>query len=425
MNFKEWLLLTEKIMIQNQEFRDSLFALQYIQKTHPNPQNLVVTFTEIDKVGINPKSKYKTPLGIYFYTLNYVVQMKMEVPFAGNQPYINVCEFANPNKIIHMTSDASNQKGLELLDVFPKEKINQATKKVEEKSSEYKILSNYSNFWFVTMHLANLNPTKWNAIFRECGIDGFVDHGTGTIHQNEKTQGVVFTASALKLLYSIPNYNTKSEPNYNTKYQTNKMTDEQIIKMLKYRRDLNVGDLIFQADNKEKIAELIVNNKTELSGDNVFNLLLSAKDKDQMAKILGSDNISKISDNNVLYLLYKVTDKDQMAKILGSDNISKISDYNVSNLLYKAADKDQMAKIIIQYKKELSDNNVQSLLLYVTEKDQMAKILGSDKISKLSYYYVSNLLNGAEDKKQMAQIIDKYHQNKTPEIQKEIDKYLS
>ena len=86
MNFKEWLLLIEKTMLKDQEFRDPLLALKYIQKTHPNPENLAVTFTEIDKVGINPQTKHKTPLGIYLYPLNYVIERKMNVPFVKDQP---------------------------------------------------------------------------------------------------------------------------------------------------------------------------------------------------------------------------------------------------------------------------------------------------------------------------------------------------
>ena len=172
MNFKEWLTLTEKIMIKDQEFREPLLALQYIQKNNPNSENFAVTFTAIDKVGINPTSGYETPIGIYFYPLDYVVKRKMNVPFAGDQPHINVCEFKRPEKILHMTSDVSNQKGMELLNVFPKEQVDQAIKN----AGEYEIRSNYSKFWAVTKIIANNKPTQWNVNFRKCGIDGFVDH---------------------------------------------------------------------------------------------------------------------------------------------------------------------------------------------------------------------------------------------------------
>ena len=135
----------------------------------------------------------------------------------------------------------------------------------------------------------------------------------------------------------------------------------------------------------------------KLSDDNhVSDLLLAATDKDHIAELLGSDNISELSVHHVFYLLRFAEDKKQMAKILGSDNINK-----------------------------LSDSDVYNLLLSTLDIDQMAKVLGSDKITKLSIGYVSYLLLFAEDKKQIAQIINTYHQKKTPEIQKLIDKYLS
>ena len=58
------------------------------------------------------------------------------------------------------------------------------------------------------------------------------------------------------------------------------------------------------------------------------------------------------------------------------------------NIIYK------MAELLIQNKTELSDGNV------------------------------SDLLRDATDKDKMAQIINKYHTKKTPEIQELIDKYI-
>lgn len=47
-----------------------------------------VTFTEIPKVGINPQSKYQTPIGIYTYPIVPQIIMghsKKELPFAGQE----------------------------------------------------------------------------------------------------------------------------------------------------------------------------------------------------------------------------------------------------------------------------------------------------------------------------------------------------
>lgn len=42
------------------------------------------------KLGINPNLRYDTPLGIYAYPIDEVLELKGEVPFAGEQPFIQV-----------------------------------------------------------------------------------------------------------------------------------------------------------------------------------------------------------------------------------------------------------------------------------------------------------------------------------------------
>ena len=373
MNFKEWLLLTEKIMIKDQEFRDPLLALQYIQKNHPNPENLAITFTAIDKVGINPQSGHHTPLGIYLYPIDYVIKMKMNVPYAGGEPYINVCEFIRPEKILHMTPDVSNQKGMELLNVFPKEQVDKVIEELNTSfSASYQFRSNYSKLWLATQILANNKRTQWNTNLRKCGIDGFVDHGTKTICPEEPTQCVVFTTSALKLLHSIDNtsYPIIDDDGVETlhtnflKYNSNKMSDEQIIRMLQSRRTLNVENLLQKATNKDKMAKLIIKYKLEI-------------------------------DNNDVNDLFKYTTK-----------------------------KDAIAKLIIDKQPELSKNIVKYLLSVAVDKDKIAELLGTYNISKLYYRDASNLISFAIDQSKIAQIINKYHTKKTPKIQQLIDKYL-
>ena len=92
----------------------------------------------------------------------------------------------------------------------------------------YNIRSNYSDLWLLTKILSKLNPVQWNSNFRKLGIDGFVDFDTNTIHPSEPTQGVVFTANALKLLQTIDN---KKIPT--TDYKPDKMSDDQIVNLFK------------------------------------------------------------------------------------------------------------------------------------------------------------------------------------------------
>jgi hypothetical protein len=363
MNFKHWLLLNEKITVKGQEFRDPLFALQYIQKNHSNPENLVVTYTAIDKVGINPKSGYNTPLGIYFYPLNYVIEMKMDVPFAKEQPYINVCEFTRPHKILQMTSDTSNQKEMGILPLFfPKEDVDNAIQEVNKKinSKDFLLKSNYSMLWLTTLVLSNFNPVQWNATMRKCGIDGFVDNGTSTIHPYEPTQGVVFEIKSLKKIHVIDN--KKNQEDSTDKVATDKMTDEQIIQILQSRRNIDISAFLRGMPNKYERASLIVNNKPELTDDDVKNLLnFAGKDREQIAELIaGKKKI--LTSSNVRSLISAVTDKEKMASRLGSVNINKLDLYALNNLIYYSDDKEKMANIFIKYKTNLTKEQISELL---------------------------------------------------------------
>jgi hypothetical protein len=379
-----------------------LTALKHIQETHPNPENLVVTFTAIDKVGINPKSEYDTPLGIYFYPIDFVIEKKMNVPFAGEQPYLNVCEFTRPEKILHMTSDVNNQKGLDLLNVFAKEEVDLAIERLE---NNYELRSNYSKLWLVTREIAKKRAiftsdsldvyyggeektneaVLWNANLRKCGIDGFVDHNTKTIHENEPTQGVVFTGTALRRILVIPQILKKPLPDIN------KIPVHQIENLLKNKNLFNsdIEKFLDDAENKDEIARIIIQYKPELSDENVFTLLAYAENKDEIARILGSDNINKLDIDSVFHLLKDANEKEKMAEILGKANIDKLTDWYVFNLLY-----------------------------YTKNKGQMARILGPENINKLSDDDVENLLSrGSEsDRGVMRQILRKYYTGTNQEV---------
>jgi hypothetical protein len=73
-------------------------AWDYIEQ-YKNDPDVYISFTTIDKIGINPQSEYNTPLGIYCYPLRELFGKYEEyqtqappgyyVPFAGHHPYIN------------------------------------------------------------------------------------------------------------------------------------------------------------------------------------------------------------------------------------------------------------------------------------------------------------------------------------------------
>jgi len=66
-------------------------------KPYSKDERYFISFTQLDKLGINPKSRYETPLGIYTYPLSTIWEeyrveqtrsLGKAVPFAGDSPYI-------------------------------------------------------------------------------------------------------------------------------------------------------------------------------------------------------------------------------------------------------------------------------------------------------------------------------------------------
>ena len=174
-----------------------------------NGEDTFVSFTSVDKLGINPKSKYDTPLGIYTYPLSYVLREigeydspKHVLPFAGDAPFVNVftADSASVKHLADIDMTDFRRHIVELKLAFP-EHVSFIDSSVD--SSEFQALhrSGGGRLWYVTKVLAERlskgtstkPPVMWNKIFRTIGIDGMVDaYGDGIIHHNEPTQAVFF-----------------------------------------------------------------------------------------------------------------------------------------------------------------------------------------------------------------------------------------
>ena len=174
-----------------------------------NGEDTFVSFTSVDKLGINPKSKYDTPLGIYAYPLSYVLREigeydspKHVLPFAGAAPFVNVFTADSP-RVVHIpdiTSADVNTYVATLKRAFPSHAdfIGASIGDSERHALDQRP---GGRLWYITKVLADRlakgtstkPPVMWNKIFRTLGIDGVVDSdGDGVIHRNEPTQAVFF-----------------------------------------------------------------------------------------------------------------------------------------------------------------------------------------------------------------------------------------
>ena len=111
-------------------------------------------FSDTNKLGINPKSKYNTPLGIYSYPITEEMIEKFEIgklPFAQGRKNIIIFKAQNPNKVI-VNRGIKNKGGLEddkfftlALRLFSEEGVNATSN-----TALYNEFNKLKNGWILT-----------------------------------------------------------------------------------------------------------------------------------------------------------------------------------------------------------------------------------------------------------------------------------
>lgn len=222
----------------NPSVNPKISSYEYLKQWYNDP-DVYISFTTVDKVGINPQSKYNTPIGIYTYPLQEVwVQYNIgrkqsleDIPFAGNAPHIWVIRPKNKSTFVEdmhtdYGSDKFDKDETVLLNIFVKHRMNQIQEVLDDTNihgqvyidhwkKEYKekiatdweslhtealrdakIKNPVCSFWNLARltaialtrdgkYYANntlLSPEqrrtaaiKWNWLLRKCGYSGFAD----------------------------------------------------------------------------------------------------------------------------------------------------------------------------------------------------------------------------------------------------------
>jgi hypothetical protein len=178
--------------------QSTLDRLKLIRKQQKG--DLFVTFTELEKVGINPTSEYNTPLGIYCYPIDYVIKKKMEVPFAPFAPFVNV-----------LRSKSRKTWTLSGWDEDIKSSIIGVMANMKLDVSKCVASANNRDLWrgmywaIMKAKVGNIHLLS-SSILRKAGIDLVVDDkGKGIIHGNERNQAFFLIRGALEVVESMRN----------------------------------------------------------------------------------------------------------------------------------------------------------------------------------------------------------------------------
>jgi hypothetical protein len=211
----------------------TISTYEQLLKYKDNP-NIFISFTEINKIGINPSSPYDTPLGIYCYPLqkiwqHYKIDIKKSLdslPFQSHTKYIQVLEWNGNGNFIKDLATTYNDSDLRkdiksIKDLYPDKIFNADITDIDELNKTINTAiaraladSAASKFFNVCKNVTSALSTpitkrvddksffpdikevtpsqsarNWNALLRKLGYAGMADlSGRGIIHTNEPIQ---------------------------------------------------------------------------------------------------------------------------------------------------------------------------------------------------------------------------------------------
>lgn len=187
-------------------------------------KNVFISFTQLPKAGINPTSKYDTPLGVYAYPLkkyydpNETTPANL-VPFAADAPWIMVLQATQPIMDVSAYTEGDWERDrAELGYLIGHDEVAALIQQLAPASlpngvKRIKPQSPIAMFWKVTRAIANgpykqiqggKGSVRWNSLMRHLGYHAFSDlKGTGLIHTAEPFQAFFLTGNSFKVMDKI------------------------------------------------------------------------------------------------------------------------------------------------------------------------------------------------------------------------------
>lgn len=232
----------------NHPAQRKLNALEILEKYKDDP-DVHISYTKINKIGINPKSEFPdTPIGVYTYPLKQVWNdLKSEgvanVPFAASDSkYIFILkERSKPLVDVSDYSKSNLRKDLKKISLMiEKENYDKSMAKAESLTGET-VKTTKRNFAFLRMFLYYASNRHTSApfmtkILNELGYSGFSDRsGRGEIHPGEPIQSFFMSSRYYKVLESIDlksldfkDMDRREKAKF-IKKNASKMTDDELI----------------------------------------------------------------------------------------------------------------------------------------------------------------------------------------------------
>jgi hypothetical protein len=189
------------------------FELAAFAEDIRDQENWGVSMTAEPKLGINPQVGISedTPKGIYFYPLEYFIQMVnryQPLPWGDNMPYMQLFQYDRSGEMTQQTQVDPDRLRQALSQYCPDDVIQQV---FNEPDSLY----DGTSYWMIYDALSRLgtsdetNIVRWNKVLRDLGFTSVYDPGAGWIAYGEPTQGVVLDPRIIRQHKMFVNRNPK------------------------------------------------------------------------------------------------------------------------------------------------------------------------------------------------------------------------
>jgi hypothetical protein len=215
-------LLREKTRYEKETGQKYSPKEDFLSKITVHPVEYAFTMTDIPKVGLNPKTDFNTPAGVYFYPLDqehYDMLVENQLPFASGRKYCGLVKlnWSDKKKWLIFGSNEKNQE---------QAAYNEAEKLIQSKMPRYEfdVLKHREHTHgknqngkngidgriFDLTYFASLiydinqgskSTVGWTKLLRELGYIGLYDYGSGVIHPSEKTQLVCLEPAAYETIH--------------------------------------------------------------------------------------------------------------------------------------------------------------------------------------------------------------------------------
>jgi 8-oxo-dGTP diphosphatase len=190
-----------------------------------------VSFTNIEKIGINPVNKFSTPIGVYCYNLKdlWTDWIEGDDFFGKDRPYVNLLKL-NTDKVLYIKDYNLNKKDMSFLEKIyqkhstpdiPFDKFITQLKSLHNNDSLYQTNTDGGLIWKLTEEIAKIikgDDSKsftvvWNKLFRSMGYDVIIDKQS-TVHLLQSSQAIFLTPSTYKVIERY--HNKLSDSNIKT-----------------------------------------------------------------------------------------------------------------------------------------------------------------------------------------------------------------